>query len=717
MIMDVRSVMKRSAFAMVLFAAAASTRPVFAQDPAAAARQDTARVIVDTTRTGAGWDSPRVRDLIIRASQRRAEPRADTSLHNYRATAQGFLYFFLDRRSSDERTLVRVNQIGLELYWMQPDIARQRIAGMRDASPLPNTMRYHIDHLTMVQNGFGDVIRMGDGDEVRDVVHPVSARGGSVYEYRLADSTELRVPSMQQSIRVYEVQVRPRRVDRPGFVGSVFINRQTSDVIRMTFTFTPSSYVDKRLDYINLSLDNALWEGKYWLPNEQTVEIRRQLPELDFVAGSVIRGRMHILDYELNAAIPDSIFQTSRPVVSASPEDLASYKFEKGIFEDIAESGLSQTADAARLRREAAELIGARFMSGLPALRLYYPDASSAIRYNRAEGIFLGLGATYSQGPPWRFDGAAGYAFGSERVSTLGRVTYSPSASSLSLNGYTHALRDLGPLTPLAGIANSLSAAVLGKDYTDAWYATGVAVTASQPLTESVRANATVRVERQNGASLSQRHALFDAGADFRPVRGIDEGDEYSALLSIDRPLPTQGVVAWGASFGLRGARLQAFDGSFGDNTYAKAQLTADVLIRPASHERELRSKLAFAAMTGGAPAQQYFTVGGTGTLPGFGYRSFAGRIGAVATAEYSQRVFYPWFGLRAVAGAGIVGSKSYTPGLSTWPATSSRGARASAGAGVSLFYDLLRIDVVKGLNGGRWVTQISFTNILNDIS
>jgi hypothetical protein len=704
-------------FAVYVVSSVVRAPSAAAQDPTVADRQDTARVIVDTTRAGTGWDSPRVRELITRASHRRAEPRADTSLHNYRATAEGFLYFFLDRRSSEERTLVRVNQIGLELYWMQPDIARQRIAGMRDASPLPNTMRYHIDHLTMVQNGFGDVIRMGDGDEVRDVVHPVSARGASIYEYRLADSTEVRVPSMPQPIQVYEVQVRPRRVDRPGFVGSVFINRQTADVTRMTFTFTPSSYVDKRLDYINLTLDNALWEGKYWLPNEQTVEIRRQLPELDFVAGSVIRGRMHILDYQLNAAIPDSIFQTSRPVISAAPEDLANYKFEMGLFDDVAQSGLAQTAEAAGLRREAAELIGARFMSGLPALRLYYPDVSSAIRYNRTEGLNLGLGATYSHGPPWRYDAAVGYAFGSQRVSTLGRITYAPSATSLSLAGYTHALRDLGPVTPLAGIANSLAGLVLGKDYTDPWYATGAAFVASRPLTESLRVGATLRAERQTGATLTQTHAPFDHDADFRAVRAIDGGDEYSLLLSLDRPQPTQGIVAWGASLALRGAQFNAADSGFDDGTYAKAQLSGDLLIRPASHAREFRSKLAFAAMTSGAPVQQYFAIGGTGTLPGFAYRTFTGRTGALATAEYSQRVAYPWLGIRALGSVGVAGHKSFTPALSTWSTTSSDGPRASVGAGVSLFWDLLHVDVVKGINGGRWVTQISFTNILNDIS
>jgi hypothetical protein len=685
---------------LVLLSAAAGAAPARAQD--------TARFVVDTTREAGGWNAPRVRELMNRAAVRRAQPRADTALHNYHATAEGFVYFFLDRRDTDERTLVRVNQVGVELFWKQPGIARQRIAGMRDASPLPNTMRYHIDHLTMVQNGFGDVIRVGDGDEVRDVVHPASASAAAVYDYRLADSLELRLATMADPIRVYEVQVRPRRTDRPGFVGSVFVDRATADIIRMTFTFTPSSYVDRRLDYINLSLDNGLWEGKYWLPNEQTVEIRRQIPELDFVAGSVIRGRMRLTDYQLNTEIPDSIFQQSRPVVAATPEQLAAYKFQQGLFEDVTNEGLSQTPETARLRAEAAQLIGARLLSGLPALRLYYPDVSSAIRYDRAEGLFLGAGITRRFGAAARTDMSGGYAFGSHLGSGLMRLTYAPSRTSLSGSAYIHSLRDLGPITPLAGVANSLSSLVLGRDYLDPWYASGAAIRVATPLIGSVQAAATLSGERQRSATQVVESAPFNHSADFRAVRPITEGTEYSARISLERTRPAQGTVSWTGDAGLRQAFFVTPDQFETDSPYLEADLRAEVLVQPPSHERNARITVAAAAMGSGAPLQQRFTIGGIGTLPGYAYRSFQSRSGFLIAAEGTQRVAYPWLGLRALAAAGATGHPA---------ASSSHGIRTSAGAGVSLFWDMLHVDVIKGLNGGKWVTQVSFTRILDDIS
>ena len=95
--------------------------------------------------------------------------------------------------------------------------------------------------------------------------------------------------------------VRPRKYNLPDLIGSVFLDRGTSSIVRMNFTFTPASYVDPYLDYIRISLDNSLWEGKYWLPYRQEAELRRELPELDFMAGSIIRGRYGIGGHEFHA--------------------------------------------------------------------------------------------------------------------------------------------------------------------------------------------------------------------------------------------------------------------------------------------------------------------------------------------------------------------------------------------------------------------------------
>src|SRR5687768_10331552 len=150
--------------------------------PAAAAAQD------------GGWNSGRALELIRRAQERRQVALSDTGMVDYQADARGYIYFYLDRRDTGERSLVKTDQVALDVYWKAPNLSKQRIVGLRDERNLPTNIRYHEDHLTVVQDNFGDLIRLGDGDEVRDVLHPAAPAGPALYDYRLADSTSIRLP-------------------------------------------------------------------------------------------------------------------------------------------------------------------------------------------------------------------------------------------------------------------------------------------------------------------------------------------------------------------------------------------------------------------------------------------------------------------------------------------------------------------------------------------
>ncbi|NIU32194.1 MAG: hypothetical protein GWN82_16220, partial [Gemmatimonadetes bacterium] len=105
---------------------------------------------------------------------------------SYRARALGNVYFFIDRADSAQQVLVKGDQIALDLYWRAPDQTRQWIVGRRDEKVLPTGIRYHLDHLTVVQDDFGDHIRLGDGDEVERVVHPVGPGAEEIYDFLLA---------------------------------------------------------------------------------------------------------------------------------------------------------------------------------------------------------------------------------------------------------------------------------------------------------------------------------------------------------------------------------------------------------------------------------------------------------------------------------------------------------------------------------------------------
>jgi len=660
---------------------------------------------------GSDWNSERALELVARARARRLLPQADTSLHNYSARAEGFVYFYLDRDESDERTLVKTDQIALELYWAQPNQTKQRIVGLRDQSRLPNRMYYHLDHLTVVQNGFGDVIRIGDGDEVRDVPHPAARGSEAIYDFRVADSMELRLPGAAEPIRVYELNVRPKRTDRSALVGSIFVDRGTADIVRMTFTFTPASYVDRRLDYIQISLDNGLWQGRYWLPNEQRLEIRRQLPELDFAAGAVILGRMRIIDYQFNDTLPATLF-AGYPVEAVPHVQRESYPFQRDIYADLDEAGLAPPPEMAELRARAAALLRGQRLSGLPKLRLQLASASSALRYNRAEGLFLGSGATYSPRFGWRADVRGGYAFGAERpIVSLAFRRQRDAGSELALTGFLNETRDLGVALPLAPALNTLSSLLLGEDYLDPFRASGARLSWRSASLGTGQLELEASAERQRSATLAHAHPPFDDSATFRPVRPVDEGDQLALAARLQRPVP-DAQLAWGASVSLLGGTLDR-------QAFVRGVADATLRLRNVSHSRSLQVHAMAGAATSDPASQHLFLLGGAGTLPGHDYRVFAGSRFALLQAEVSQEVLRPWVRLRLVGAAGTTGglAPASERAWRAWDVRGTDGVKCSAGAGVSLFWDILRIDRVRGLGGGRWVFQLSANPDFADIS
>lgn len=658
------------------------------------------------------WNDARALELMDRARERRARPLADSLLRNYRSKAAGMVYFYLDRRESEERTLVKSDQIALEVYWAAPNRTRQHIVGMRGENALPNRMYYHLDHLTVVQNEFGDVIRLGDGDEVRDVPHPASAGADSIYDFRVADSLTIRLGGAPEPIKAYQIDVRPKRTDRSAFVGSVFVDRATADIVRMTFTFTPASYVDRRLDYINISLDNSLWEGRYWLPHEQAVEIRRQLPELDFVAGAVIQGRFRITDYEFNLDLAPSFFAGSG--VTAVPRaQRESYAFDTQLYEDLVDAGLAPPPSMRELRAQAAALIRERALSGLPRLRPSLPNASSALRFNRAEGVYLGAGLSWVPTPRFRAELVGGYAFGAEHGSADLGVRLDPDdATRLRASVHTNALRDLGLRPGMPGALNTLSALSFADDFLDPYYARGARLALERRLASPWTLGLELTAERHESATRTVGSAVFDDSSAFRPVRPVDEGTLLAARLHARRAAGDYAQAGWAA-----GVELLA--GSFEGDFFARPVADAALHRRSADLRTAARLRAAGGIVLGSPASQHLFLLGGRETLPGYGYRSFSGDVFAQTDLEVTRTIAAPWLGVRLLAAAGWTGWRdgpptdlsSSLPGQPAWSAWNADGSgrvRTSVGAGVSVFYDLLRLDLVRGLNGGEWQLLLS---------
>src|SRR3954470_18636107 len=161
------------------------------------------------------WNDPRALALVRQATERRAQQLADSGLVDYQATAHGYLTFLaqVGEGFREPPRVVKADELSLEVYWRAPSLSKQRIMGQRDTLLLPTDISYHRDHLGIVQNNFPSIIRLGDGDEVVDVPHPLSPDGLGQYDFAITDSLTFQLPG--RSIQVLEVKVRPKNDRQP----------------------------------------------------------------------------------------------------------------------------------------------------------------------------------------------------------------------------------------------------------------------------------------------------------------------------------------------------------------------------------------------------------------------------------------------------------------------------------------------------------------------
>lgn len=646
-----------------------------------------------------GWNDPRALELVARARGVRQRAAVDPDLRAYQAIATGHVFFLVDRPSTGERTLVKADQIALEIYWRGPRDTRQRIIGMRDQKVLPTNIRYHLDHLTVVQDDFGDRISLGDGDEVAAVVHPVAPGSEEVYDFRVADSLTISFTGSGGEVRVYEVQVRPQDSEVPGFVGSVFIDRTTAAIVRMNFTFTPASYVGHELDYISISLDNSLWESKWWLPYRQELEIRRELPRLNFLAGSVIRGRFEIGDYEFNPDLSDELFMGSRVTV-VSEAQRERYPFTEPLIPEADARELVPSPTLEEIRAQARSLLTGRYISGLSRLRLHLRSASDVFRWNRAEGATPALGLSFRPSSRLTLQVHTGWSFGRGKptvtLAMIGGELRSTTGVALTWNE----LRDLGLFPGTSGALNTMAGLTRARDWTDPWFSSGMEV-----FRTLVPAGAPTRVafrwERQKEGVITVDPA--DASR-FRPVRPVDEGDLLSAEAQTRVALPGNVNLAVVG-------RLGRFKHAVGGKATRDAVLVGALAwerAAPGTNGRVM-ARLDGGVAVGKVISQHFFLLGGAGTILGHPFRSQVGDRFWLARLEAGRTLLPPWISLRAFAAAGAATLTEDDDLIEfAYGATGDAGILTAAGLGVGLGWDVVRLDLGRGLDGGKWELVIS---------
>ncbi len=321
--------------------------------------------------------------------------------------------------------------------------------------------------------------------------------------------------------------------------------------------------------------------------------------------------------------------------------------------------------------------------------------AAPPLRYNRVEGLVLGLQRDRLEPEDeerTRARGQVAYSFGLDDVRyTVGVESrlYRTASTSLKL-GIAYHEQTLSPdRWKTSYLENSLTSIGFEDDFFDYYEAEGLSVYATQTLPRTVRVTAGIRAEVHRPLARQTGWSVFGSGT-FRDNPTAERGDLRAVFGevtagSISDPdgLPSGAAARLAATVAGGGA------GDFVFNRY-EADLRGFLPLTP---DTRLGLRLRGGYATSGAPLQSQFTLGGVGSMRGYGQNQFRGTRTLLANAEYLidgatlfENVLDDLY-LGGLADAGWVGG----------PNTSFRldDVLPSAGVSVGLDERQVRLDVV----------------------
>lgn len=636
------------------------------------------------------WNDAQVGELVRRAILLRETPIADTALRQYKSRAHGFVFHLwqFGRGFPDPPRLALADELDVEVYWEAPDLSKQRIVAWRNGTFLPTVMRYHRDHLGIVPDNFGPVIRIGEGDEVRDAIHPLSLEGLDEYDFALGDTLTLRTP--KGPLEVLAVQARPRSFDRPLVVGTLFLERTTAALVRFQFSFTPAAYRDQEVEDISVVLEQSLLEEHWWLPYRQQIEIRRRSSVFEFPMRSIIRGSWTIEDYDFTTPFPDSLREAPEfGGLEAPTADTARWTAPLRAEAEAAEP--FDRREFAEIKTRAEELVSQRVLEGIPRTRVGTTSVSDLVRVNRVQGLAFGVSTAFRFHGGYEVRGSLGYGLSDRRVTAGILVGFIRGDTEWLLEG-RRTIRDFGDEPVVSGVVNSLLAQEAAIDLGSYLLGEEIGVGMRRRLDPRWSVDLSARFER----SSSVVTAASPARGTYEPNPSLGSGSFWLGRAVFT--LAPRGAVDRG-DFRM----YLGLEAGLGETEYLRASFRSDGRVPvPLGH---LRLRTIVGLATSGLPKARSFAIGGRGTLPAETFRQWGGRRVLSGLLEWRVRVPIPAVGMGPFASTGNraivapfvgVGWAGGTIEGVGWRA--SEGARPVAGVAIELLQNLLRLELATPL-------------------
>jgi len=662
------------------------------------------------------WDSPAASAMVDRAVARRAN--VDSTLRAWTGEGAGTLQFLVDLGNSTvlPPRVVKLVELASLIRWQAPGVTQQRLIGRRDTMLLPGDVGFYNDRYGVVTNNLGDRIRLGDGNDVRDLPHPLSAAGRSGYEFAIADSLSIAVPGRR--VEAYELLLRPRNPDDPGMVGSMYLDRATGDLVRLSVTFTRAAILDARIERLALVLENLLVDGRYWLPYRQELEVVRGSTWFDFPIKGIVRARWLVTDhaaYADSAIPPPPLAGTGRTIVSnpsnritvAPKEERDKYEWQDPIMAALAPADQAlSAAEIQSVTRQAEGLVQQQVLERAKGASIGGQGVSDFFRVNRVEGVGIGLGGSVGVGRGWRLGARVGYGFSDEQLKGGLELSWlARPALRLSVFG-GRAYREAGDVAEVSGVRNTLASQILGEDDTDPYdvYAAGFGVRLEPGGVYAW--DARLAAERQDSLSVN---ATPWSGT-YGPTIPAVPLDAIRLDVTLTKQRTASGTSGSTVGWSVNG-RLEGVGPRDGSPSVLVARVAASLVYDRPVGSPLLHLETHAGAVGGGAvPSQALVRLGGMVTGPGNAFHAFAAQYGISQRVEV--RIPVPFLSLPLLKYGKSPAQATLAPygtvicvaeRVAQAGGSAANGCYPSLGVGFLMLFDVLRFDVAYGFREGGW--------------
>ena len=332
--------------------------------------------------------------------------------------------------------------------------------------------------------------------------------------------------------------------------------------------------------------------------------------------------------------------------------------------------------------------------------------------FRSVEGLAVGLGVgrRFGAGVSSRLSGRYGFS-DHEPKGELTLEWQRPSGSGIQLRAFRF-FRDAGDEPETSTLRNTIAAQEMGSDYTDPYDSRGASLSVDLGRRFGGRWRATGGYEWHDSLAVQ----ATPAWGRYEPTLPAWRLHGLMASLSFDRPtaLTLGGFeTRWSGEVRFANVRVDRPGMAQGTASFGRLRIGLQAE-RPAGPARLVAHSFFATTVGSDLPPQEFVYLGGPTTAPGYDFHQLVGRLGASQRVE--GRFSIPFLAL-SLGRYGNTGRRAtLAPFIQTAyvarvdsirPTQSKVGWYPSVGVGLLTVFDLLRLDVAKGLRDGRWTFSV----------